>query len=114
MRFLPIVWRNLLRRKFRTFFTMGAIFFACLLFGVLMAIKSAFGNFIDFGLRAFSNAVGMIATLPNTNGGDVFIKCPMEGLKFASFSTCSVRSTMPLLPNAGSVCPVFASSAINS
>jgi hypothetical protein len=27
MRFLMIVWRNLLRRKFRTFFTMGAIFF---------------------------------------------------------------------------------------
>ena len=36
MKFLPIVWRNLLRRKFRTFFTMGAIFFAFLLFGVLM------------------------------------------------------------------------------
>jgi putative ABC transport system permease protein len=37
MKFLPIVWRNLLRRKFRTAFTMGAIFFAFLLFGVLMA-----------------------------------------------------------------------------
>ena len=42
MKFLPIVWRNLLRRKFRTAFTMGAIFFAFLLFGVLMAIRSAF------------------------------------------------------------------------
>ena len=49
MRFLPIVWRNLLRRKFRTFFTMGAIFFAFLLFGVLMAIKSAFGMGIEIG-----------------------------------------------------------------
>jgi putative ABC transport system permease protein len=43
MKFFPIVWRNLLRRKFRTIFTIGAVFFAFLLFGVLMAIKSAFG-----------------------------------------------------------------------
>jgi putative ABC transport system permease protein len=43
MKFFPIVWRNLLRRKFRTIFTIGAIFFAFLLFGVLMAIRSAFG-----------------------------------------------------------------------
>jgi putative ABC transport system permease protein len=43
MKFLPIVWRNLLRRKFRTVFTTGAIFFAFLLFGVLMAIRAAFG-----------------------------------------------------------------------
>src|SRR5262249_13396651 len=47
MKFLPIVARNLLRRKFRTFFTMGAIFFAFMLFGVLMAIKSAFGMGIE-------------------------------------------------------------------
>ncbi len=43
MKFFPIVWRNLLRRKFRTIFTIGAVFFAFLLFGVLMAIRSAFG-----------------------------------------------------------------------
>jgi putative ABC transport system permease protein len=42
MRFLPIVWRNLLRRKFRTVFTIGAIFFAFVLFGVLMALRAAF------------------------------------------------------------------------
>jgi len=47
MKFLPIVWRNLLRRKFRTIFTMGAIFFAFLLFGVLMAIRSAFAMGVD-------------------------------------------------------------------
>jgi putative ABC transport system permease protein len=47
MRFLPIVWRNLMRRKFRTFFTVGAIFFAFLLFGVLMAIRAAFSMGVD-------------------------------------------------------------------
>ena len=43
MKYFPIVWRNLLRRKFRTIFTIGAVFFAFMLFGVLMAIRSAFG-----------------------------------------------------------------------
>jgi putative ABC transport system permease protein len=47
MKFFPIVWRNLLRRKLRTAFTMGAIFFAFLLFGVLMAIRSAFSMGVD-------------------------------------------------------------------
>jgi putative ABC transport system permease protein len=47
MRFLPIVWRNLLRRKIRTIFTMGAILFAFLLFGVLMAIRSAFSMGVE-------------------------------------------------------------------
>jgi putative ABC transport system permease protein len=47
MKFFPIVWRNLLRRKFRTIFTIGAVFFAFLLFGVLMAIRSAFNMGVD-------------------------------------------------------------------
>ena len=47
MKFFPIVWRNLLRRKFRTIFTMGAVFFAFLLFGVLMAIRTAFGMGVE-------------------------------------------------------------------
>jgi putative ABC transport system permease protein len=47
MKFLPIVWRNLMRRKFRTFFTVGAIFVAFLLFGVLMAIRAAFSMGVD-------------------------------------------------------------------
>ena len=47
MKFFPIVWRNLLRRKFRTIFTMGAVFFAFLLFGVLMAIRAAFGMGVE-------------------------------------------------------------------
>jgi len=42
MKFFPLIWRNLLRRKFRTVFTLGAIFFAFVLFGVLMALRAAF------------------------------------------------------------------------
>jgi putative ABC transport system permease protein len=67
MKFLPIVWRNLLRRKFRTVFTIGAIFFAFLLFGVLMAIRAAFGMGIDMagqGRLMVIDKVSIINPLP--------------------------------------------------
>ena len=67
MKFLPIVWRNLLRRKFRTFFTIGAIFFAFLLFGVLMAIRSAFGMGVEMagqGRLMVIDKVSIINPLP--------------------------------------------------
>lgn len=47
MKFLPLIWRNLTRRKIRTIFTTLSILTAFLLFGVLMAIKAAFGMGID-------------------------------------------------------------------
>ena len=67
MKFLPIVWRNLLRRKFRTFFTIGAIFFAFLLFGVLMAIRAAFSMGVDMagqGRLMVIDKVSIINPLP--------------------------------------------------
>jgi putative ABC transport system permease protein len=67
MKFFPIVWRNLLRRKFRTFFTIGAIFFAFLLFGVLMAIKAAFSMGVDMagqGRLMVIDKVSIINPLP--------------------------------------------------
>ena len=39
MKFLPLVWRNLLRRKVRTIFTLLSIFVAFVLFGILMAMR---------------------------------------------------------------------------
>jgi putative ABC transport system permease protein len=42
MKFVHLVWRNLLRRKIRTIFTLLSIFVAFLLFGILMAIRVAF------------------------------------------------------------------------
>lgn len=47
MKFLPLIWRNLTRRKIRTIFTTLSIFIAFLLFGILMAIKAAFTMGID-------------------------------------------------------------------
>ncbi|MEO7272577.1 MAG: FtsX-like permease family protein [Vicinamibacterales bacterium] len=43
MKFFPLVWRNLLRRKVRTTFTLLSVFVAFVLYGILMAIKVAFG-----------------------------------------------------------------------
>ena len=41
MRYLVLVWRNLLRRKTRTLMTLGAIFVSFALFGVLMPAVTA-------------------------------------------------------------------------
>src|ERR671912_106498 len=42
MKFVPILWSSLWRKKFRTTFTLLSIFVAFLLFGLLMTIRTAF------------------------------------------------------------------------
>lgn len=47
MKFLPLIWSNLMRRKVRTLFTLLSILVAFLLFGYLSAINLAFRMGID-------------------------------------------------------------------
>jgi putative ABC transport system permease protein len=47
VRFLPLVWKNVWRRKFRTTFTLLSIFMAFLLFGMLMTVRTAFTLGVD-------------------------------------------------------------------
>ena len=47
MKFLPLIWKNAWRRKFRTTFTLLSIFVAFLLFGLLMTIRAAFSLGVD-------------------------------------------------------------------
>ena len=47
MKYLPLVWRNLMRRKTRTVFTMLSIIVAFVLFGVLSALNSAFSAGVE-------------------------------------------------------------------
>ena len=47
MKFLPLIWKNIWRRKFRTTFTLLAIFIAFLLFGILMTIRTSFTFGVD-------------------------------------------------------------------
>jgi putative ABC transport system permease protein len=42
MKYFPLLWKNLWRKKIRTLFTIGSLFVAFLLFGILMAIRTAF------------------------------------------------------------------------
>jgi len=48
MKFLPLVYRNMLRHKFRTIFTLGCIFISFVLFSFLMIVRTAFSMGIDF------------------------------------------------------------------
>jgi putative ABC transport system permease protein len=47
MKFLPLIWKNVWRRKIRTTFTLLSVFIAFLLFGILMTIRTAFSLGID-------------------------------------------------------------------
>jgi putative ABC transport system permease protein len=42
MKFLPLIWKNVWRRKIRTIFTMLVVFVAFVLFGLLMTVRNAF------------------------------------------------------------------------
>ena len=47
MKFLPLLWSGLWRKKVRTIFTLLSVFVAFLLFGLLMTIRGAFSFGID-------------------------------------------------------------------
>ena len=47
MKFLPLVWKNLFRRKVRTLFTVLSIAVAFVLFSYLVAVRIAFGSGVD-------------------------------------------------------------------
>jgi putative ABC transport system permease protein len=74
MKFLPLIWRNVWRRKFRTAFTLLSIFVAFLLFGVLMTIRNSFA----FGVQVAGidrliliNKITLIMPLPLSYQGRI-------------------------------------------
>ncbi|MBV8199786.1 MAG: ABC transporter permease, partial [Acidobacteria bacterium] len=67
MKFLPLVWKNLGRRKVRTTFTALSIVVAFLLFGILSAIRMAFSAGVDVtgaDRLMVSHKVSIIQPLP--------------------------------------------------
>ena len=67
MKFLPLIWKNVWRRKFRTTFTLLSLFIAFLLFGILMTIRAAFSFGVDLaGLDrlVLIHKVSLIMPLP--------------------------------------------------
>lgn len=67
MKFLHLVWSNLLRKKVRTTLTLLSIFVAFALYGMLSAIKVAFGSGIDIAgvdRLIMTSKVSIIQMLP--------------------------------------------------
>jgi putative ABC transport system permease protein len=67
MKFLPLIWTNVWRRKIRTTFTLLSIFIAFLLFGIVMTIRSAFGVGVEIAGAdriVLINKVSLILPLP--------------------------------------------------
>ena len=67
MKFLPLIWMNVWRRKIRTTFTLLSVFIAFLLFGIVMTIRAAFGLGVDVaGLDrlVLINKIALIFPLP--------------------------------------------------
>jgi putative ABC transport system permease protein len=67
MRYLPLIWANLMRRKVRTIFTLLSVFIAFMLFAVLGAVDQAFTsgvNLADANRLVVTNRVGLINSMP--------------------------------------------------
>ena len=67
MKFFPLLWSSLWRKKIRTIFTLLAVFVAFILFGLLMTIRTAFSFGVDIaGLDrlVLIHKVSLIMPLP--------------------------------------------------
>ena len=87
MKFLPLVWRNLLRRKVRTTFTLLSIVVAFVLFGYLSAIRVAFGMGVDVAgadRMLVIHKVSLIQPLPESYLGRI---AAIDGVEDISHTT---------------------------
>jgi hypothetical protein len=67
MKFFPLLWSSLWRKKIRTIFTLAAVFIAFVLFGLLMTIRTAFSFGVEIaGLDrlVIIHKVSLIMPLP--------------------------------------------------
>jgi putative ABC transport system permease protein len=74
MKFLPLVFRNLMRRKIRTIFTVLSIMIAFILFGALMAIRAAFSMGVEMAgadRLMVIHRVSLIQPLPISYAGRI-------------------------------------------
>jgi putative ABC transport system permease protein len=72
VKFLPLIWKSLWRRKVRTTFTLLSIFIAFLLFGILMTIRAAFSIGIDLAgmdRLIIIHKISLIMPLPQSYEG---------------------------------------------
>jgi putative ABC transport system permease protein len=87
MKYLPLIWKSLWRRKVRTTFTLLSIFIAFLLFGILMTIRAAFSLGIDLaGLDRLIliHKISLVMPLPESYKGRLQA---MEGVEIATHNS---------------------------
>jgi putative ABC transport system permease protein len=71
MKYLPLIWRNLLRRKVRTVFTLASVFIAFVLYSFLMVVQNAFSMGVDVAgvdRLVLMHKVSLIQLLPVSYG----------------------------------------------
>lgn len=88
MKYLHLVWRNLLRRKFRTIFTIAVIFISFVLYAFLMTVRTAFSMGVDVAgvdRLMMMHKVSLIQPLPIAYMGDIARTPGVSGVGHASW-----------------------------
>lgn len=99
MKYLPLLWKNIWRKKFRTFVTMAAVFVAFVLFGLLMALRMAFTMGIDVAgadRLVLIHKVSLIQPLPQSYQARLQSVAGVEAVTHSSWFGGSYQNT----PNA--------------
>ena len=102
MKFMHIVWKNLMRRKIRSTFTLLSIFVAFVLFGYLMAIRSAFSMGIDLAgadRLMVLNKISIIMPLPYSYGERLRTLEGVRQVTFANWFGGYYQETRNQFPN---------------
>jgi putative ABC transport system permease protein len=87
MKFFPLLWSSLWRKKIRTIFTLLSVFVAFLLFGILMTIRTAFSFGVDIAgvdRLVLIHKVSLIMPLPVSYHGRL---SATEGVTLATHQT---------------------------
>ncbi|HEY3158135.1 MAG TPA: FtsX-like permease family protein [Vicinamibacterales bacterium] len=87
MKYLPLIWRNLLRRKVRTIFTLASVFIAFVLYSFLMVVQNAFSMGVDVAgvdRLVLMHKVSLIQLLPISYAQKIRTT---EGVSHVGYST---------------------------
>lgn len=88
MKYLPLIWSNLKRKKARTIFTVLSVFVSFVLFGALLAIDNAFTSGVDVAgadRLLTIHKVSLIQPLPATYGPRIKATPGVEAVTFANW-----------------------------
>ncbi len=88
MRYLPLIWRNLLRRKVRTIFTLASVFIALVLYSFLMVVQTAFSMGVDMAganRLMLMHKVSLIQMLPVSYRQQIATTPGVNGVSTASW-----------------------------